>query len=173
MSPKPHPSPITRHRLSAALLYWLWLPAMVISSGLAIDLLASQTRLTPGLGTLIGGGLLLTTGLGMIVWSSRDLARLGQGTPSPARPCRKLVTTGSYGFCRHPMFLGYDLAALAVLLFIGSPAALLISYPAMLAWQIRFLRREEQLLARRFAGEYPAYRTKVPFLIPLWHPNLQ
>ncbi|MDA8165532.1 MAG: methyltransferase [Desulfobacteraceae bacterium] len=77
--------------------------------------------LTIGAGGLAGAGLLL------IRRAMRDLEALGQGTPNPARPPRRLVTAGSYRWCRHPMFLGYDLAALGVVVLCRSLGALAIS----------------------------------------------
>ena len=64
------------------------------------------------------------------------------------------------------MFLGYDCAALAVVLLCRSPAMLLVSYPAMIVWQVLFLRREERVLVKRFRDEYPMYKRRVPFLWP-------
>jgi len=158
---------ISRHRLQAALFYWLWLPGLVLGTGLAIDHLIG---LRPwGHGPLVTGGILLilVTGIALISWSEHDLSRLGHGSPSPAQPTRRLVVSGSYHLCRHPMFLGYDLAALAISLLSGSRATPLISFPLMLLWQIRFLRREERILAQRFRQDYPDYQAKTPFLIPL------
>jgi len=164
---------IARHRLRAALLYWLWLPGLVLGSGLAID---HWLGLRPWAhDPLVTGGiiLILATGIALITWSERDLSRLGNGSPSPALPTRRLVVGGSYRLCRHPMSLGYDLAALAVILLSGSKATPLVSFPLMLLWQIRLLQREERILAQRFRQDYPAYRTKTPFLIPLLPPRHQ
>lgn len=158
---------IFRYRLKTALIYWLWLPGLVIGSGLLLDRGLGLTRRQPGLAASGVAVCLLGLGLALIGWADRDLARLGRGTPSPAAPCHLLVTGGSYRLCRHPMSLGYDLAALAIVILSGSPAMLLISYPLLLTWQARFLKKEEHLLALRFGEEYRAYRTAVPFLIPL------
>lgn len=158
---------ISKHRLRAALFYWLWLPGLVLSTGLTIDHLLGLRPWAHG--PLDSGGILLilATGIALISWSERDLSRLGHGSPSPAQPTRRLVVSGSYRLCRHPMFLGYDLAAVAVSLLSGSRATALITFPLMLLWQIRFLRHEERILAQRFRQDYPAYRAKTPFLIPL------
>lgn len=160
---------ILRHRLRAALFYWLWLPGLVIGSGLILDRLCSLPRWRHGPWTQGAALLLLAVGLSLIRRSEQDLAQLGEGTPSPLAPSRQLVTTGSFALCRHPMTLGYDLAALAIVFSLGSPAMLLVSYPLMLLWQVRFLLREEEGLARRFRETYPAYRARTPFLFP-WLP---
>lgn len=155
----------------AKLFYWLWLPGLVLGSGQIIDVVANLPRwhfgplvLAPALVTLVGG-------LGLIYWSEADLQRRGHGTASPAKPARLLVTTGSYGLCRHPMFLGYDLAAGAIVFMTGSPATIVVSFPIFLVWQVRFLRREEAILVSRFAEDYGRYRQRVPFLFPLLPPR--
>lgn len=157
---------IFRQRLHAALFYWLWLPGLVVSSGLLLDHWLILPRWRHGCLSISAALLALTLGLALIAWSEHDLKELGQGTSSPAQPARHLVTRGSYRLCRHPMFLGYDLAAAATVFLTGSAAMIVVSLPLMLLWQIRFLRREEHLLARRFGEEYARYRAKTPFLIP-------
>lgn len=160
---------ISRHRMRAALFYWLWLPGLVIASGWLVDQAFSLPRWHHGPPAHGAALLLLLLGLYLIQRSGQDLARLGGGTPSPLAPSRQLVTGGSFALCRHPMTLGYDLSALAILFSLGSPAMLLVSYPLLLLWQVRSLRKEEEGLSRRFSEVYPAYRARTPFLIP-WSP---
>lgn len=157
---------IFRHRLQSALFYWLWLPGLVIFSGLVLDSWLGLQRHRHGALAIGLAILVLASGLALIAWSERDLKHVGHGSPSPAQPTRRLVTSGSYRLCRHPMFLGYNLAGLAVIFLTGSPAMILVSFPLMLIWQVPFLRKEEQILARRFSEEYARYRSTTPFLIP-------
>lgn len=157
---------IFRHRLRAALLYWLWLPGLVVSSGLLLDRWLGLQRLQHGVIANSAAITVMALGLALIAWSDHDLKDLGQGTPSPAQPTRLLVTGGSYRLCRHPMFLGYDLAAAATVFLTGSSAMIVVSLPLMLLWQFRFLRQEEHILGRRFGKQYASYRAKVPFFIP-------
>jgi protein-S-isoprenylcysteine O-methyltransferase Ste14 len=160
------PDTIRRHRIQAALFYWLWLPGLVIGSGLLLDRFFHLHQRQPepfAQGTAL---LLVVLGIGLIWRAERDLARLGGGTPSPVAPSRQLVTRGSFALCRHPMTLGYDLAALGILFYLGSPAMILVSYPLLILWQVRSLRKEEVGLARRFSETFPAYRAQTPFLIP-------
>lgn len=158
---------IFRHHLRASLTYWLWLPGLVIGSGLLMDRGLGLSRRQHGPLALAGAIALLILGLILISRSERDLARLGHGTPNPADPCHQLVTEGSYHLCRHPMSLGYDLTALAIVFSTGSWAMILVSYPLLLVWQVRFLKKEEHILALRFGEGYRIYRSEVPFLIPL------
>jgi protein-S-isoprenylcysteine O-methyltransferase Ste14 len=151
-------------RLRAALLYWLLIPAATICSGLLLDQVFPPWQVQWW--TTVLGLLLVAAGVAVVQKATLDLARYGDGTPAPQDPARRLVTVGSYAWCRHPMFFGYDLAAWGVGVMMASPGMLLVSLPVMLFWQWFFLRREERLLARRFPQNWPEYRQRVPLLIP-------
>lgn len=158
---------ILRFQVRAALLYWLVIPAAVLGGGRLIDLLwrwQPWPRLTA---LMLGAGLLLLCGVWFIDRASRDFARYGDGTPAPQAPPKRLVHEGVYAWCRHPMWFGYDLAALGVIILCRSWGMLLVSYPVFILLQLRFLRhREERLLVRRFKDDYLAYCKRVPRLIP-------
>ncbi len=155
---------LRRARLRAALVYWLLIPAAAIGGGLLIDLALPAWQ--PGGWAKWAGGLLIAAGCALVQKATRDLASFGDGTPAPQDPARRLVTAGSYAWCRHPMFLGYDLAAWGVGLLLASSGMLLVSLPVMLLWQLLFLRSEERLLAKRFPASWPEYRQRVPLLLP-------
>ncbi len=158
---------IVRAQLRDALIYWLYLPAAVIGGGWGTDALLHLPPLPVPRGPLLGVvAVLLIAGVGLIQRATADFKRLGDGTPNPQAPPKRLVTGGSYALCRHPMFFGYDLAALGTVLAFRSWGMLLIAYPLLLAGQIRFLKKEEARLLRRFGMEYEAYRQRVPFLLP-------
>lgn len=160
---------LRRARLRAWLLYWVLIPAMTIVSGLCLDLGLPSWQ--PGGWAVAAGLLLVIAGVALVRQATIDLARHGAGTPAPQAPARQLVTTGSYAWCRHPMFLGYDLAAWGTGLLLASPGMLLFSLPVMLILQLRFLRREEKLLEKRFHQNWQNYRARVPLLIPRPYPQ--
>jgi protein-S-isoprenylcysteine O-methyltransferase Ste14 len=172
---KPSPAPVSavqalrRARLRAGLLYWVLIPAATIGNGWLCDRWL-PTWQRDGL-TVSAGLLLFGTGVALVQKATGDLARFGDGTPAPQAPARRLVTTGSYAWCRHPMFLGYDLAAWGVALLLASPGMLLISLPVMLFLQVRFLYREEMLLEKRFHQAWRDYRERVPLLVPRPFPS--
>jgi protein-S-isoprenylcysteine O-methyltransferase Ste14 len=155
---------LQRARLKAALIYWLLIPAATIGGGLLIDQLLPPWK--RAWWASVAGMLLVAAGVAVVQKATGDLARYGDGSPAPQNPARRLVTVGSYAWCRHPMFFGYDLAAWGVGLLICSPGMLLVSLPVMLLWQLLFLRREERLLSRRFPETWPEYRQRVPLLLP-------
>ena len=81
---------------------------------------------------------------------------------------QKVITTGLYGFVRHPMYLG------AIFLFIGTPLALgswwtLLLVPVFLSILVARILNEEKILAHDLPG-YTEYQKKVTTrLIPfLW-----
>lgn len=145
--------------------YWVAIPAAVIAGGKIADRLL---HLPPA----AYGNLLKKTGWGLVtagvllIWRSIVDLNKGGGTPSPYRPAKILVTVGSYRLCRHPMWLGYHVSALGVVISIGSWGALLVSYPLLLFFSIRFLREEEQTLSLKFKEAHDEYRQKTPFLLP-------
>jgi len=157
-----------KHRLRAVALYWLLLPGAVLGGGAGIDLLLGFERWSRRPWQEFVALLLLALGGWFIYRADGDLAGLGGGTPSPARPARTLVTSGVYRLCRHPMFFGYDCMAGAVVLLCRSSGSFFIAYPLFLVWQVNFLQKEEKLLAKRFVREFSSYRQRVPFLLP--HP---
>jgi protein-S-isoprenylcysteine O-methyltransferase Ste14 len=155
-----------RARLRDALIYWLYIPGAVLGGGKGVDLALGLSPL-PGEGWLLALALvLLAVGGGVIQRATRDLQALGEGTPNPRFPPRNLVIGGIYAWCRHPMFFGYDLAALGVVLLLRSPGGLLVAWPLFIALQLRFLRREEGLLRKRFGLRFEEYRRRVPLLLP-------
>ncbi|MCB2181766.1 MAG: isoprenylcysteine carboxylmethyltransferase family protein [Desulfobulbaceae bacterium] len=160
-----HPE-ILKYEVQDALKYWIFIPASVIGSGKFIDYVFSLPTIPHVALLQIAACILLVAGMVVIRRAMHDLSLYGKGTPNPHRPPKILVRQGVYGMCRHPMFLGYDLAALGVVLLCNSPAMLIVSYPVFVFVQIRFLQKEEQYLARRFRKDFIEYKDLVPFLVP-------
>ncbi len=153
---------IRKQQIKAVLLYWFYLPALVLGSGKLVDLLGlfpTTHRFFAGLAGLVTGGLIIGR-------ATTELTTVGRGTPSPFQPPKKLVTTGIYRFCRHPMWLGYDILALGCILILGSPGALWFSFPLFITGQLIYLQREEKILTARFAGQYPVYQRTTGMLLP-------
>lgn len=162
---------LRRYQIQDALIYWLYIPAAVMGGGWIVDWLARLPAIPPSRWLTAAALLLLGAGVILIQLATRDLARHGGGTPNPKAPATSLVTEGSYSLCRHPMFLGYDLASLGVVLLCRSWGMTLVAWPLMLVFQVRFLFSEERILARRFGNAWEAYRHRVPMLLPLPRPR--
>jgi protein-S-isoprenylcysteine O-methyltransferase Ste14 len=77
----------------------------------------------------------------------------------------RVVTTGVYGWVRHPMYLGATLMFVGGPLVAGSLSALVVGLALVLLLAVRSLD-EEALLTRELTG-YEEYRRRVPYrLIP-------
>jgi protein-S-isoprenylcysteine O-methyltransferase Ste14 len=81
---------------------------------------------------------------------------------------QSVVSTGVYGFVRHPMYLGATLMFLGAPLLLGSIAGLLVGAILSLLLAGR-IAGEEKLLVSELAG-YDEYRKKVRYrLLPfIW-----
>lgn len=142
------------------------IPGAVIFFGKGLDWLFELPQLSHPYVNYVASGLLFVMGTMLIWFSTQHLYKAG-GTPNPLRPAKKLVTTGVYALCRHPMFLGYDLCALAVALYLGSLGMILGSFPLFLLFEVSFLRKEEKILLLKFKNTYVEYRKNTPFLVPI------
>jgi protein-S-isoprenylcysteine O-methyltransferase Ste14 len=121
------------------------------------------------LAALLGGVLLVTVGLLLLVWTTMMFDRIGDGTLAPWDPTRRLVVHGVYRRVRNPMITG----VFAILL---GEAVLLMSL-AILLWFMVFVCLnavyiplvEERHLEQRFGDAYRAYKRYVPRWIPRLH----
>jgi protein-S-isoprenylcysteine O-methyltransferase Ste14 len=79
---------------------------------------------------------------------------------------QQVVSTGVYGFVRHPLYLGVLLMLAGMPLLTGSVCGLIISGIALVVLVFR-IRGEEKMLVNELDG-YAEYRQKVKYrLIPL------
>jgi protein-S-isoprenylcysteine O-methyltransferase Ste14 len=91
------------------------------------------------------------------------LSQLGRSFSLMAE-ARRLVTSGVYGFVRHPLYLVEELSAVGIVLQFLSYWTVLI-FVAQIAFQLRRMRNEEAILAETFP-EYAAYSARTARLIP-------
>ncbi len=109
------------------------------------------------------GGLLLVLGLsflGLTIARRRVLG--GQDTPDG------LITTGTYRFCRHPIYLGVVLISLAIAL-LGRNFDGMIVFPLVLLANLTQAKIEEKHdVGVRFEAEYRSYQETTPLLGSIW-----
>lgn len=86
--------------------------------------------------------------------------RRGGGGPGMSPPPDRLVTSGPYGWCRNPMYLGHliFLAGLTLTLQSWLAAAMTV---ASAVWFHRRVRRDERRLRERFGQAYDDYCARV------------
>ena len=114
-----------------------------------------------------------TCGLALAVWTVRLFLRIGQGTPAPWDPPRRLVVQGPYRHVRNPMITSVLAMLLAEsLLFASWPLAVwMLIFFAVNA--VYFPLSEEKGLEKRFGEDYRIYRDNVPRWIPRLRPWTQ
>jgi protein-S-isoprenylcysteine O-methyltransferase Ste14 len=114
----------------------------------------------PGAAVRAIGFLLIACGL-LLGLAAISYLRRNEQQPASAAT---LVTSGPYGFIRHPMYAGLDLVALGWALAFGGWPTLLLALLLIVVLD-RKAAREERILRARFAA-YGAYRTRTRRLVP-------
>jgi protein-S-isoprenylcysteine O-methyltransferase Ste14 len=106
------------------------------------------------------GGVLWVFGA---VWSVWPLVQL-RSSFAIVPAARRLVTAGPYAFARHPIYTGYILQYVGMLLMRPTPqmAIVLAAWGVLLRIRIRY---EEEVLTAAFP-EYAAYRARVGAFAP-------
>ncbi len=118
----------------------------------------------PGWLKLLGGVLLLPA-LYLIFRATAENAFLSTKVRIQGERKQQVISTGVYGFVRHPLYLGCVLMMFGAPLLLGSIAGLLISLLAAAILAGRIIG-EERMLTEELQG-YPEYKKKVNYrLIP-------
>ena len=107
------------------------------------------------------GMILTVAGGALALWCVVTFAWMGQGTPAPFDPPRRLVVRGPYAIVRNPMYLGAVLALAGAALFYESGALATYSLAFLLATHAFVRWYEEPALRARFGAEYDAYCRRV------------
>ena len=147
-----------------------WLQSALIFLGFC--LITNVVQLGPLSRPLLPPSPLLT-GCGLaLTWAGvlfAILARSTLGRNWSAKPMVKegheLIVRGPYALTRHPIYTGLLTAGVGTglaLAEIRSAAGVLLLLTAMLIK----IRQEERLMTETFPAEYPAYRRRVPALLP-------
>src|SRR5262249_19165027 len=99
-----------------------------------------------------------------------EFAAVGGGTPIPFDPPLRLVVTGPYAYLANPMQVTSIAAMLLLAALFGSWGflALAASYLIYCVGFVRWHRGAD--IARRFGGDWRAYRAAVPDWRPRWRP---
>jgi protein-S-isoprenylcysteine O-methyltransferase Ste14 len=103
-------------------------------------------------------------GLGLSLWAFVSFPSVSTGHYVLRE--HRVVSTGAYGFVRHPIYLGAFLIWLGLLLAFRTPwlAAVLVLYVLPAYWI--YIRAEEEMLVRHLGNEYRHYRESVGGLFP-------
>jgi protein-S-isoprenylcysteine O-methyltransferase Ste14 len=110
------------------------------------------------------GAALTIGGLVLALWSWRSWRAIffGHGLVEG----QELVTSGAYGFIRHPAYAGALLTWLGLAVGSRSLAATFIALGYVTPGYLLYLRAEEKMMTEAYGEEYALYRKAVPMLIP-------
>lgn len=109
-------------------------------------------------------GLAVTAvGMTLLVWARQTLGRNWSQTVS-AKEDHELVASGPYRYVRHPMYTGGIVACFGSAIVAGGVFVFLpLVLTPLFLWRVR---AEDELLARQFPQEFPAYKRRTKALIP-------
>ena len=144
-------------------------PFLVAKASLALDRQFGLPDFYAGPVNILGGLLLAAAGLGLGLWSVLAEITIGEGTPVPLVPTKKLVVQPPFTYCRNPMTLGTIIAYLGLCVGIGSFSALVIVLLLASLLLLYIKRIEEKELAVRFGAAYMDYKRTTPFILPRIH----
>lgn len=101
-----------------------------------------------------------------ILWAGPSFSHAVALAGSPKRAGHALVTSGPYGWARHPAYLGWTAWAVGCAGTLGCPgAAALFGGLALRFFRAR-VRAEEAGLVALFGAEYEAYRARTRTWMP-------
>jgi len=109
------------------------------------------------------GVALCALGMTLAIWARIHLGR-NWGVPMSRKEDPELVTTGPYGFIRHPIYLGILLAMLGSTL--GASIFWLLPLILFGGYFVYSARNEEILMLAQFPQQYSAYRQRTKMLLP-------
>jgi protein-S-isoprenylcysteine O-methyltransferase Ste14 len=99
--------------------------------------------------------MIILSGIFLIVFGWRRIFRAKD----------ELVTTGIYGYVRHPQYLGFLLLT-AGIDFLWVTFSTLLLWPILAFLYYRLAKEEEEKMEERFGEEYRKYKNTVPMFIP-------
>ncbi len=114
------------------------------------------------------GLALVVLGAALALWCILTFALVGQGTPAPFDPPRKLVAAGPYRWVRNPMYIGAGAALAGAALLYQSAALVAFAAGFLVAAHLFVVFYEEPTLERTFGARYADYRNAVPRWVPTW-----
>jgi protein-S-isoprenylcysteine O-methyltransferase Ste14 len=155
----------------AGFLIVLLIPFLILLASAAIDQRLGLPDFYAGPINLLVGVIMIIGGLALGLWSIYAQITIGQGTPVPLMPTRKMVVQPPFTYCRNPMTLGTYIAYLGLCAILGSISALVIVLFLIILLLLYIKLFEEKELEARFGEEYLEYKHSTPFMLPRFRKN--
>lgn len=108
----------------------------------------------------IAGVVIFFIGFGIAYWSVKGMKKANTNV-SPLKATTHLVTSGTFKFCRNPIYLGLAITIIGTA-FVASNLwlfALLIVYIFWIHFGV--IKPEENFLEQAFGDEYLSYKTQI------------
>jgi len=155
----------TRERICGIGGYWHY--ALVFLSFLLINVRVfplSISLLPRSLAIGVLSSVCALLGLGIAIAARRTLAGNWSGSVT-FKEDHTLITTGIYGYMRHPIYTGVLMMFIGTALLVGTLGALMGFLTLCLSLWFK-LKQEEALMRRHFPRDYPGYAERVKALVP-------
>ena len=110
------------------------------------------------------GAAFVAAGWNLTLWSWVSWRNIFFG--HAISPGQRLVTSGAYGFVRHPVYLGVVLMWFGLAAAFHSPPVLAAAVVYVTPAYVLYARSEERMMQEEFGNEYRAYQRSVPMLVP-------
>lgn len=115
----------------------------------------------------IAGSVIAVAGLVVAIMGRKKLAD-NWSSNIEIKEGHELVTSGIYGYVRHPIYTGMLFMGLGTWLVSGRFSAFFF-FAILTAFMLFKVREEEELMTTYFPNEYPEYKKRVSCIIPhLW-----
>jgi protein-S-isoprenylcysteine O-methyltransferase Ste14 len=112
------------------------------------------------------GAALACAGLAVLIDSFARFALVGEGTPAPVAPTRRLVVSGLYRHVRNPMYVAVVSIVTGQALLLGNDRLLVYAGLVWLVFHAFVVFYEEPALDRLFGEDFRTYRKSVPRWLP-------
>ncbi len=166
---------LRRTTVGAYSIIFIAVPIVTFFVGRFLDSVFMFPAFPPFPVNLAAGFSIFLFGLAVGIKSTRVLYYKGRGLPwgeaKKQDQSTRLVTTGLYACCRHPMTLGYSLLPCGMGLLMKSLSTTFLIPASIFVVMIIWLKVwEEPSLERRFGQSYREYKRQTPFLVPRFKP---
>lgn len=131
----------------------------------AVGMMLALHFLLPGAGLFpfpwnLLGVAILSLGVAMVLIVDRSL-KVNGTTVKPELESTILITTGVFGYSRHPMYFGFSLILAGMAALLGTSTSFLVLIMYVVLMDTIFVRFEEAKLANTFGDAWLAYTCKV------------
>ena len=141
-------------------------PPVIYTAAIAISIILGMLYSLPWIGDLLGdllfaAGWVALFGVAALWFTAIRTMMRARTTLNPNAVPDHLVTTGTFGITRNPMYLANTLLLIGVAFITGIAWFLLFAFVAAFATQKLAVEKEEKILAAKFGKKYRDYSKKV------------